>query len=560
MGSSGHVRRDPLVGGKPTKTSSVLRIPLSSQSATRTLTRTTTVAAGAFAPGHLGGLTQFLPFELVDDVLEQTRTLQRRVRTLPSRVGIYFVLALGLFPGLGYQRVWDKLVAGLSGLELCTPSEAALRHLRKRLGPKPLELLFNVLAVPLARPSTAGVCYRRWRTVAFDGCNSLKAPDLPRIRALLGKVRHHWGMSGYPSLRLTVLCETGTRGLLGAVFGPAEAGEIVQAFRLLPRLTSQMMLLADRAYDGDEFLGQVADTGAQFLVRLSARRRPAVLAVLPDGSYLTRFHHVHVRVIDADITVTTSEGQSITGRYLLATTLTDHRRDPADTLIRLYHERWEIETAYYSLRHTLLTGRVLRSQDPRGLEQEVWALLTLYQVLRMAMADAVESLPGADPDRASFTVALHAARDQVIHADHIVPERANSCGLAAAIRSGLLPPRRARTSARKVKCPTSRYPAHPTSGHPLKSQNVTSLAVVLRAQPASSPANRLGGQRNQVLQIMRTAPGRIWHARDLAAALGITTRYDSFCVQLGRWTREGLLNKVANATYTLATDWLPPDA
>lgn len=132
-----------------------------------------------FAPGHLGGLTQFLPFELVDDVLEQTGTLQRRVRTLPSRVGIYFVLALGLFPGLGYQRVWDKLMAGLSGLNPCTPSEAALRHLRKRLGPKPLELLFNVLAVPLARPSTSGVCYRRWRTVAFDGCNSLKAPDMP---------------------------------------------------------------------------------------------------------------------------------------------------------------------------------------------------------------------------------------------------------------------------------------------------------------------------------------------------------------------------------------------
>jgi hypothetical protein len=58
---------------------------------------------------------------------------------------------------------------------------------------------------------------------------------------------------------------------------------------------------------------------------------------------------------------------------------------------------------------------------------------------------------------------------------------------------------------------------------------------------------------------MRTAPTRIWHARDLATALGITTRYDSFCVQLGRWTREGLLNKIANATYTLAPDWLPPD-
>jgi hypothetical protein len=31
-----------------------------------TITRVVTVAAGVFAPGHLGELTQYLPFELVD--------------------------------------------------------------------------------------------------------------------------------------------------------------------------------------------------------------------------------------------------------------------------------------------------------------------------------------------------------------------------------------------------------------------------------------------------------------------------------------------------------------
>ncbi|MET7982946.1 IS4 family transposase [Streptomyces sp. NPDC005281] len=522
------------------------------------MTRTTTVAAGAFAPGHLGGLTEYIPFELVDDVLEETRTVQARVRTLPSRVGIYFVLALGLFPALGYGRVWDKLVAGLSGIDLRTPSEAALRQVRRRLGPEPLRALFEVLAVPLARPSTPGVCYRRWRTVAFDGCSSLKAPDLPRIRALLGKVRHHWGMSGYPSLRLTVLCETGTRGLLGAVFGPSENGETVQAARLLPRLTPQMLLLADRAFDGDDFLRAVASTGSQFLVRLCAHRRPAVLAVLPDGSYLTRFQGLRVRIIDADITLTTSSGQRIAGRYRLATTLLDHRRDPAEVLVRLYHERWEIESAFYSLRHTLLTGRVLRSQEPRGLEQEVWALLTLYQALRMAMVDAVESVPGGDPDRTSFTVALQAARDQLIRADHVLPTPSDRItnGISTAVRSALLPPRRSRTSARKVKCPTSRYPANPTSGHPLNSQNVTSLTVEILTQPTSSAAEGRSGQRNRVLQHMRTAPHRSWHARELATALDFT-HYDSFCVQLGRWTREGLLEKIANATYRLAPDCLP---
>ena len=142
------------------------------ESATTTITHEVTVANGVFAPGHLGELTQYLPFELVDDVLAQTRTVQRRLRDLPSRAGVYFVVALGLFPHLGYARVWGKLTAGLAGLDLRTPSEKALRDLRRRLGPEPLRALFGVVAGPLAQPGTPGVRFRGLRTVAFDGCNS----------------------------------------------------------------------------------------------------------------------------------------------------------------------------------------------------------------------------------------------------------------------------------------------------------------------------------------------------------------------------------------------------
>lgn len=93
----------------------------------------------------------------------------------------------------------------------------------------------------------------------------------------------------------------------------------------------------------------------------------------------------------------------------------------------------------------------------------------------------------------------------------------------------------------------------------MTSQNVTSLAVEIHTQPPSSAAHGRSGQRNQVLQHMRTSPHRSWHARELATALDFT-HYDSFCVQLGRWTREGLLEKIANATYKLAPECLPPQA
>lgn len=121
------------------------------QSVATTLTRTITVARGIVAPGHLEELTQYLPFELVDDILIQTRTMQRRTRLLPSRVSVYFVLALAVFPTLGCERVWDKLVAGLGSLSLRRPSEKALRDLRRRLGAAPLKALFEIAAGPLAK-------------------------------------------------------------------------------------------------------------------------------------------------------------------------------------------------------------------------------------------------------------------------------------------------------------------------------------------------------------------------------------------------------------------------
>ena len=201
----------------------------------------------------------------------------------------------------------------------------------------------------------------RWRTVAVDGCSSIKAPDRPGLRALLGKPRNQQGDAGYPSLRLTVLCETGTRGLLAAAFGPCAVGELTAATGLLAALGPQMLLLADRAFGSDAFLGAVADTGAQYLIRLTAGRRPLTETVLSDGSYLTHLAGRPVRIIDAAVTATCADGRKISDSYLLATTLLDPLSDPAATLVRLYHERWGATRSRTSLSELPEGGRPLLS-------------------------------------------------------------------------------------------------------------------------------------------------------------------------------------------------------
>jgi hypothetical protein len=137
-----------------------LRVQSAIRGAVATITKTIRVAAGVFGPGHLGELTWQVPFELVDAVLAETLATERRLRELPSRVGVYFVLALGLFPRLGYQRVWAKLTAALPAEGLTSPSAKALRDLRHRVGPAPLKALFEVLAGPVGRPVHAGGAVR----------------------------------------------------------------------------------------------------------------------------------------------------------------------------------------------------------------------------------------------------------------------------------------------------------------------------------------------------------------------------------------------------------------
>ena len=254
-----------------------------------------------FAAGHLGELTWQVPFRAGRRGVGRHEDPQRRLRDLPSRVGVYFVLALCLFPGLGYRKVWAKLTATTRSRK--PPSDKALRDLRRRLGAAPLKALFEVLAGPVAAPRTAGVRFGRYRTVAFDGCVSFKVADTDRNRSWLGKLKASLGVTGYPVVRLMTVVETGTRALLGAVFGPPSTGEIDYARALLPLPGTNMLVLADRGFDAEAFLADLAGTGARFLVRLRNNRRLPVLARLDDGSHLSCIGALPVRVLTAELAV-----------------------------------------------------------------------------------------------------------------------------------------------------------------------------------------------------------------------------------------------------------------
>ncbi len=442
------------------------------------------VAAGRFAPGHLGELTQHLPFEMVDEAVAQTRTRQARIRDLPSRVVVYLLLAGFLFPEVGYSGVWRKLTAGLAGIATVTPTASGLAQARRRVGVAPLRWLFDLLRGPAATVRQRGTRWRGLLVCAIDG-TVLTVPDNRRMLARFTKQAGNHGGTGYPQLRLLTLVACGTRTLIDAAFGPTSSGETRYARALLRSLQPGMILLADRNFGAKDLLADVAATGAEVLVRLKNGRKMPVLARYRDGSYSSMLGGLRVRVIDCEITIITTTAGQRTGVYRLATTLLDAHRYPAAELIRLYHERWEIETAYLELKSSILGGRVLRARTPGGIEQEVYALLVTYQLIRTAMADATSNRPEVDPDRASFTIAWQTARDQLIQATNVITDTVVDLigTIGRHVLANLMPARRLRVCPRIVKRAISKYQARGPHIDRTSYKATTSINILTTANP-----------------------------------------------------------------------------
>jgi hypothetical protein len=447
------------------------------------ITRTITVAGGRYAPGHLGELTQHLPFDMVDEALNATRATQTRLRDLPSRVVVYLLLAACLFPEVGYLGVWRKLTDPLTGLPLATPTAGGLAAARHRVGVAPLRWLFDLLRGPAATARGPGTQWRGLLVCAIDG-TTLTVPDNPRILARFRKQRGNHGGTGYPQIRLVALLACGTRSVIDAVFGTTATGETTYTPRLLRSLHAGMILLGDRNFGAQDLLAQIAATEADLLVRLKNGRKIPILTRYPDGSYLSMLGRLRVRIIECEITIVTTAGRH-TGVYRLATTLLNPHHYPAAELIQLYHQRWEIETAFLELKSSILGGRVLRARTPVGIEQEVYALLVTYQLLRTAMADATSTRPGTDPDRASFTIAYQTARDQLIQAANVIAGTVIDLvgTIGRHVLAHLMPARRLRICPRIVKRAISKYQARGPNIDRTSYQATVSIDILTPADP-----------------------------------------------------------------------------
>jgi hypothetical protein len=482
-------------------------------------------AGDPFARVRIGVLTSVITPELVDEVIEACGCREQRRRLLPADAVIYLVLGMCLLSGdeaagpPGYRAVMRSLSNGLRHqLGASLPTRQAFGKRRKKLGSKPLELLFDRSRGPGAAPGMAGAHAFGLLVAAWDGTTldlPVTEPNLAAFGTLPGGSR--------PAIRLLALIECGTHMVIDAAFdgvrtacgGGKAASEHALARRVLASLRGGMLCLADRNFRGYELWADATSGGADLAWRIQDNRVLEPAQVLDDGSYLAILptpeaarqgcknrargiapDGVRVRVIDYTVTVTGAAGTAGTEDFRIITTLLDPRRAPAAEIAALYHERWESEGAYSEIKTRLKgAGFTLRSKTPDLACQELWAMLTVYHALG-ALQAAAACPAGADPGRISFAVTLRVVRDQAKSNDIITRPGVLDQALGHAITDMLadpLEPRRDRRFERKTSPAQRKYRTrNPATPRPASKISFTLTintrrATTTRPPPAKTP-------------------------------------------------------------------------
>ena len=404
----------------------------------------------------------------IEQALAATGTATVRRRRLPVEEVVWVVLGMALFRDRPIEDVVSKLDLALPGGG-GTVARSSVSEARARLGSEPMKWLFERTASAWADPSAAA---HRWRGLALYGMDGscVRVPDTVENRAHFGGQSGRKGTeSGYPMARIVALMVLRSHLLAGVWFGPyGGTNELEHAKELRASVPDDSLTILDRGFLAAAMLLGIESEGhnRHWLTRAKSNSKWRVLRRLGRGDELVEMDvSRHARGQDASLPRTWTMRAIRYHRkgfrpQTLLTSLLDADRYPAEEIIALYHERWELELGYDELKTELLDREeTIRSKTREGVEQELWGVLLAYNLVRLEMQRVAKSAK-VEPTRISFVESLRLIRDEwlwlSVTSPGAIPKRLAS--MRANIKRYILPPRRPkRLYPRAVKIKMSNY-------------------------------------------------------------------------------------------------------
>jgi hypothetical protein len=336
---------------------------------------------------------------------------------------------------------------------------------RARLGKAPLEWLFVTTADTWAHASARE---HRWRGLAIYGVDgtSLRVADSDENRAYFGGTEGHRGPSGYPLVRVVALMALRSHLLAAVQFGPYTTHENHYADKLWSSVPPESLVIVDKGFFGANILMPLVRDNRHFLIRAKKKTRMRTIERLGR----------HDEIVEMNVSPQARAQDATLGRTwrvrairyqrkgfragLLLTSLIDASTYPADEIVALSHERWELELGYDEIKTEMLESReCIRSKSPERVEQELLGVLLAYNMIRLEMAHVARQA-GVLPTRISFAATLEMMTAEWFFMANMtagaIPPRLRT--LEARLARLLLPERRSdRRYPRAVKLKMSNY-------------------------------------------------------------------------------------------------------
>lgn len=414
----------------------------------------------------LDRLAEHLPTAWIEEALAATGTASIRRRRLPAEQVVWLVIALALYRGQSMPEVLASLDLALPSASDQPVSKSAVSQARQRLGAAPLQSLFGQTARAWCAQDAERHAWKGLSLWAMDG-TTFRAADSAENRAHFGAQAYAGGrLASYPQVRAVSVMAIPTHLVANVAFGEYGQNEMLYAKTLIAGIADHSLTVFDRGFLSAEILLGLTQGGLErhYLIPAKSNTKWEVLSGEEDDCL------VRMRVSAQARAKSTALPEHWTARAvrmvcasgkqrILLTSLLDRRRYKAEALAECYRRRWEIETSYRELKQSMLgEALTLRSQQPEGVEQEIWGALIAYNLVRLEMAKAALQAK-VEPTDLSFLRALHILQHEMIWAVGMAPGKlpAHLLRLRKQMQFAIVEKRRGRQCPRLVKALPQRY-------------------------------------------------------------------------------------------------------
>ena len=432
---------------------------------------------GFVVPSDFGRFREHVDPGWIEEALWATGTASIRRRRLPAEQAIWLVIGMALLRHESIERVTAMLGLALPSTTGQTAAKSGIAKARSRLGEEPLAYLFTVTAERWA-PRSAEL--HRWRGLSLYGIDgtTLRVPDSPENWSAFGGQCGNGTRNGsaYPLVRMVAVMALRSHLLSAVRFSEYATGEITLNDEFWRELPDNSLTIVDRNFLVADDLTHLERSGTNrhWLTRAKSTTKLRVLKHLGRHDDL-----VEITISDSTRRLYPDLPPVWTARAIryqrkgfrpstVLTSLLDADKYPADELVGLYHERWELELGYDEIKtHLLEREESIRSRTPAGVRQEIWGIALAYNLIRLEMERAADEA-GVEPNRISFVNAMALIRNAWLawSTMPLAPARIPQglFDLRACLKLIVLPSRRPeRSYPRAVKIKMSAYNRKPPS-------------------------------------------------------------------------------------------------